>query len=219
MVPVCSREVTFPWYGSTHCCLCDVRLGSLITSFLHAGMCAKEAVLWGTWWSFGMLNGMLGCKARDFCSAPKSLINLILFFSPCLPFFSACWAAGGIPQSSLQKKVSQVWQDRMGEAGMQEGECLGSFILILVLIPEPAGLAAEPSFDRRGTKWEQKYRDVDRSSPAAAGDSPISAGGHSYLLTAALGALTVLGFVFSYQESPSGSWCWSSLRISWSASF
>lgn len=112
MAPICSREVTFPWHGSTHCCLHDVRLGSLLTSFLHAGMCAKEAVLWGTWWSFGVLDGLLGCKARDCCSAPKSLINLInlilfsFFFSPCLPFFSAPWAAGGIPQNSLQKNVS-----------------------------------------------------------------------------------------------------------------
>jgi len=77
MAPICSREVTFPWHGSTHCCLHDVRLGSLITSFLHAGMCAKEAVLWGTWWSFGVPDGLLWCKARDCCSAPKSLINLI----------------------------------------------------------------------------------------------------------------------------------------------
>lgn len=185
MAPICSREVTFPWHGSTHCCLHDVRLGSLLTSFLHAGMCAKEAVLWGTWWSFGVPDGLLGCKARECCSAPKSLINLIdlilfsFFFFPMSSFLFCSLGCGWNP-TELPAEERESWGER-GWGGL--GWRKGSLILILVLISEPVGLAAEPSFGRRGTRWEQKYRDLARSSPTVAREGPI---GPSYMLTAVL---------------------------------
>lgn len=94
--------------------------------------------------------------------------------------FLFCSLGCGWNPTELPAEERESWGERgWGRLGWRKG----SLILILVLISEPVGLAAEPSFGRRGTRWEQKYRDLARSSPAVAGEGPI---GPSYMLTAVL---------------------------------